>query len=322
MEITIETIDAHINDLLIPHTAFNQSIKLLTQMYNRAEYRLAPSGFTLLGPSGSGKTTVLNCLEKQHPAKITPEGLVKPILMVTVPATPTIRELITVLLDGLGAPHTNTKDTVATKTKQLKTLVKNCGVKMIILEEYQHFVIRGDKRLYEAADWLKVFLDETKVLVVVSGLPEARLALDMNVQLARRFSANIMMPRFDWNNVKDRQEFKGILHAFQVGLNEIDFPSLHSDDMSFRFYIGTGGLISNIKKILQEALYRSLSDNRKFVTMEDLAETWELTMKHPSHETFNPFLRDLNVSKSDSIPTLLAFAQSIGLSASYGRVQQ
>lgn len=301
-----------IDNIIIPHTTFLDALNKMQQMYTFSEGRNQPTGITLTGESGSGKTTLLKHLARCYPRKLTAEGLTVPVLMITVPSVPTSRELSATMLDALGAPESPRSESESKLTKRLKVLMRECGVRLLIMEEYQHFVIRGDKRLLAAADWLKVLLDDTNVLAVISGLKETLQVLELNEQLKRRFSSNLELPRFDWKREADKLELMGILKAFKKGLNDFDMPDIDSEEIAFRFYIGSGGLICYIKKIIQQAIWNCLEDNRTALSMDDLARSWKESLHQPFHGTFNPFDRNIDIWDKSRLHETLSFAEAVG----------
>ena len=94
------------------------------------------------------------------------------------------------------------------------------------------------------ADWLKVLIDETRSTLVVAGLPSCRVVINENEQLARRFMASIQLPRFSWTDPRQRGEFISILEEYHNQIaKDFNLPTLYSEEMAFRFFLATGGLI-------------------------------------------------------------------------------
>jgi hypothetical protein len=83
------------------------------------------------------------------------------------------------------------------------------------------------------------------------------------------------MPRFDWTNDDARAEFIGILSAFQSNLEEFDLPPLDNDEMAFRFYCATGGLVGYIAKILRQVVSNAIFADVSIISMEDLKTAYE-----------------------------------------------
>jgi len=130
--------------------------------------------------------------------------------------------------------------------------------------------------MHHVADWLKILVDETRCALVVAGLPSCQTVIDSNEQLAGRFHAPILMPRFSWQDVEQREEFTGILQAFhQVLSQHFQTPEFQREAMAFRFYCATGGLIGYLAKILRRSVWHAVAAERKVITLEDLCDAHE-----------------------------------------------
>ena len=260
-----------VDQILVPHTALQQAIMRIEQCFNAAQSSSDPFGLSMIGESRTGKTRAQEHIARKHPRQRTDDGLRVPILRVRTPSKPSVKGLAEVMLRSLGDPRAD-KGTETNMTNRLNTLLRATQCRMIMLDEFQHFYDRqSHKVMHHVADWLKLVVDESTVALVVSGLPSCQAVLNQNEQLAGRFLAPIRMPRFDWENDDLRDEFIGILGAFQEGLHQFELPNLSSDEMAFRFYCATGGLIGYIVKILRQGVWNAADAFTRCITIEDLA---------------------------------------------------
>lgn len=262
-----------IETTLVPHTAFQEAVNRLDQCFQYADGCLEPICLAIVGESRTGKSRALEEFRNGHGPVRTEEGMTVPILSVTTPSKPTVKGLAELMLKNMGE-KVDTSGTEIKKTGQLKTLLKNAGTRMIVIDEFQHFYDKGTHTvMHHAADWLKELVDNSHVALVVSGLPSCRAVIDKNEQLAGRFLSAVEMPRFDWVKQSDREEFIGILGAFDQSLSEhFNLPALSTEAMAFRCFYATGGLIGYLTKLLREAVWNALADNRTAITMEHLAD--------------------------------------------------
>ncbi len=261
-----------IENTLIPHADFEQAGTRLEQCYHYAADAVEPICIALIGESRTGKTRVLEECEAKHPKVRTPEGLEVPILRVKTPSKPTVKSLAELMLVALQDPKP-AAGTENAKTQRLKALMKNVGTRMVVIDEFQHFVDKGSlKVMHHVADWLKILVDDARVALVVAGLPTCLAVLEQNEQLSGRFLVPVMMPRFDWRDGAQREEFIAILGAFHESMSErFDLPDFASDEMAFRFYAGTGGLMGYLTKLLRQAVWNALDKKTRRITLEDLA---------------------------------------------------
>lgn len=289
-----------VDSILIPHTSFNMATQKIMQCFRVAENTLEPICLALIGESRAGKTRVLEHIEGKYPKSRTEDGMHIPVLRLTTPARPTIKGFAEEILSALGDP-TPGKGTVSNMTNRIVKLVRDVETRMIMVDEFQHFYDKEQHRvMHHVADWFKVLVDRCKVALVVSGLPSSQFVLNLNEQLAGRFMSPIRIPRFDWKDDELREEFIGILEAFDSGLKQFCFPVLDSDEMSFRFYCATGGLIGYLAKILRQAVWNSLDNDMNQITLDDLAIAYQESVYKDEKDMGlpNPFDRGFTVQEN------------------------
>ncbi len=86
-----------------------------------------------------------------------------PVLHATIPTAATVKDLSEELLSALGDPRASL-GTTGQKTRRLSGFLRDCGTRLLILDETQHFVDRGNRRvLLNASNWLKTLVKETGV---------------------------------------------------------------------------------------------------------------------------------------------------------------
>jgi hypothetical protein len=106
---------------------------------------------------------------------------------------------------------------------------------------------------------------------VFAVIPTCCAVIGLNEQLKVRFLAPIKMPRFYWEVDDDRAEFTAILEAFHTALYEyFELPELNSEDMAFRCYCATGGLMGYVSKMLRSCVWNAIDGNSSKITLEDL----------------------------------------------------
>jgi hypothetical protein len=261
-----------VDNTLVPHSAFEKAGARLEQCFRNADGATEPICIAVIGESRTGKSRVLEECFTKYPQCREPEGLSVPILRVKTPSKPTVKGLAELMLRAVSDPKFD-KGTENAKTIRLQTLMRNTGTRMVMIDEFQHFYDKGShKVMHHVADWLKILVDDSKVALVVAGLPSCSAVLEQNEQLAGRFVSPICMPRFDWKLGPHREEFVGILGAFQESIGQhFDLPDLESAEMAFRCYCGTGGLIGYLTKFLRQAVWNAIDCGHKEISLGDLA---------------------------------------------------
>jgi DNA transposition AAA+ family ATPase len=259
-----------VDKIIIPHTAFSDAARWIERCYAYSVDNVEAEGLAIVGDSGTGKTTVLKQFLAKHPSYRDSNGMVVPVLSASVPSTPTVKSLAGVMLAGLEDPNWE-RGTESEKSKRLRVLMLQTGTRMVMVDEFQHFRVRGTQKIMsDVADWLKLMLDETKTTLVVAGLPTCMAVIDSNCQLARRFLTPVQLPRFRWDDISDRTQLKSILKGFHTQINKsYEVPQLYTDDMAFRFYLATGGLMGYLSKLLREALRTADIEKRTTISFND-----------------------------------------------------
>lgn len=304
-----------IDRTLIPHSAFQYATERLEQCFNYAADSAEPICVAVIGESRTGKSRALEECLSNHPSTRDADGLIMPILRVRTPAKPTVKGVAEAMLRALEDPRFASDGEIA-KTARLITLMKKCGTRLVMIDEFHHFYDKGThKIMHYAADWLKTVVDESHVALAVAALPSCRVVLNQNEQLRGRFQAPVVMPRFDWTRDEHREEFIGILGAYHQALaEEFDVPALDSDELAFRCYCATGGLMGYLSKLLRQAVWNALDRETRVITLDDLAEAQSASMwgQDPCSDGLSgsPFSKAFRCEPS---PEVLAWVGRIGL---------
>lgn len=301
-----------LSQILVPHTYFTQVHDRLTQCYKHAAESKEPTCLAIVGESGTGKTTVLEEFESKHPSYRTETGLTVPVLRLRLSSKPSVKHLLEQLLHKLGDGLYDK----GTENVKLLRLIKELGhtqTVMLMLDEFQHFVDRRTERvLHHLADTLKIIVDESRLVLVVAGLPRCMAVIHQNEQLARRFLAPAEMPRFDWSKPGDRAQFAGILKVIKEALSTHELPNLYDADIAFRFYCATGGLVGYMVKILQQALWDASDRGSTRITLDDIQHAYQKAVwpRAPVGGLPSPFDKNLVLVPDEATLTM---AKKIGV---------
>jgi hypothetical protein len=291
--------------VFIPHTAFADAAKQINECWYFSKDKSVAEGLAIIGPSRVGKTSLFRHFLEDHPARRESDGMKVPVLYASVPSTPTVKSLAGVMLESLQSPDAYC-GTQNQQSSKLRTQMKNVGTQMVIIDEFQHFCDSAtNKVMHDVADWLKILIDDTKTTLVIGGLPRCKAVIDQNEQLAGRFLAPIELPRFDWENVQQRQEFVTILDAFREEISkQYKIVPLATDSMAFRFYCATGGLIGYLSNLLRKAERNAISEGKSQIRLEDLDQAfrqsiWDRKIALPSGR--RPFELDFETAPTKDI---------------------
>ncbi|MFL9890927.1 TniB family NTP-binding protein [Paraburkholderia sp. RL17-381-BIF-C] len=248
----------------------------------------------LLGESGVGKSTLLIRYVKKHPAIEHEEFTEVPVLYVALGQSPTPKILANMLLRALGDPKWHVGKEVEL-TARLVFLIMQCRVRLVILDEANHLIDRGgEKTLHTAADWLKRFVDATRVSFVLAGIPRTRRLLATNDQLRERFREIIEIDRFSVANKSAEHEFRSVLNTFRgclQGLPTIDFSA---PAIARLFAFASDGRLRDIRRLLVRAVELAYEQSNPRLTDAILAESFRTVIYPGSPDKRNPFHKAFN----------------------------
>ena len=311
-------IPTKVDEILVPHQAYQDAMERLQNHLQVAQHYAEPTCIAVIGDSRAGKSRLLGNLVKEYIKKRTEEGMEIPVLSIRTPSKPTVKGLVETFLRAIGDPLWYKRGSENEKTERLYTLLEKTKTHAVVIDEFQHFYDKVSHKVqHHLSDWLKIFVDRTGLMLIVVGLPSCMAVINQNEQLRGRFIAPIYIPRFTWDGEEEREEFMACLEAFQMALDRFDFPELGSDEMAFRFYCATGGLIGYVAKILHEACLKAQINikqgDKLTITLSDLANAYDEALWQDSVVSqINPFDAEFDATPSDY---LIELAKQIGVAS-------
>lgn len=254
-----------------------------------------PECMLIAGTQGAGKTTLIEWYAGDSPAQQLPEKRITPVLVVNVPSPATVKGLGSAMLDALGDPAAD-KGAVSSITLRLKAYIKGCKVELIILDEFQHFDDRQSKKVLKTiSDWLKNLINETRVPIVLVGMPgcESVLENNGNAQLKRRFSAREEITGFPWDTPDHITEFRQLLKGLDDALPLLKDSHLADAETAFLIHSATGGVINYVMKLLRWAAVVALESGTEQIDHSLLAEAYEERLAQDFPKMPNPFISEV-----------------------------
>jgi len=267
-----------------------------------------PECMLITGTQGAGKTTLLEWYAADFAIRELPEKRVVPILMVLVPSPATVKGLATEMLKAIGDPAAD-RGTISSITLRLRKFLDDCEVELIILDEFQHFDDRRSKAVLKiVSDWLKNLLNQTKVPIVLVGMPGCESVLDAkgNEQLKRRFSNREQIEPFSWKPSDDNQEFRQLLKNIDEALPLLEDSNLADLATAFLIYKATDGVINYVMKLLRRAARLAIERGLKRIDHSVLSKAYEELLAKEFKQRPNPFLApptEPQVKRSADRPT-------------------
>ncbi len=283
---------------IVQHPGFCRALKEIADLHQQFLEAKCCGGLLITGQTGSGKTTVLKYYQSFFPARDEPERRVVPVLLVTTPAAPTVKNLAEAILVALGDPAAS-KGTAEAKTTRIYRYLKECKVELLVIDEFQHFFDR--RKISQArnmTDWLKNLFNEAEIPVALAGLPRSFSVIRMNPQLQRRFSSPYYLKPFGFETKEQQKEFRAILKAIQRTL-PIPSDELFEANLARRFYFASLGLFDYVAKVIEKAVkiageYKLERLNAGLFAQAFATEVWRGVPKRLNPFEQKAILRPLN----------------------------
>lgn len=288
--------------LIVLHPRFRDAVGLLERCHATFAQPGEPSCGALLGASGVGKTSVVDHYFKLHPPYETETETRRPVLKVTLQPDARPKGIAADILSALGDPAWSS-GTVQSLTNRATKLLARCGVELIVFDEFHHlFDMERARVMTKAAQWLKVLIVNTRIPVVVCGMPEAEHVLRAE-HTERRFKERLTLRCFSWRTPAARQEFCGMLKRLDATLPLAESSGLAEPESAGRFYLACRGIPDYLMTLIRAGLSEALGRGSEQIEQADLARVFERRLAHQRvlGEQANPFIGAFDVAALDRV---------------------
>ncbi len=193
--------------------------------------------------------------------------------------------------------------TVQTLTNRAVQLLQDCGVELIVMDEFHHlFDADRAKVMTKASQWLKVLIVNTAIPVVVCGMPEAEYVLSAE-HTERRFKERLTLRCFTWRTPQGRQEFCAMLKRLDETLPLAELSGLAEPDLAGRFYLACRGVSDYLMTLVRGAAAEAIRRKSECIELADLARVYErkLAQQRVLAEQTNPFIGKLDQAALDRV---------------------
>lgn len=279
---------AQLDGIITTHRRFVETFLLVKR--HHSNYRPGKKGHCLFitGITGAGKSTPLEGYAQRFPEGRSPNGsTIRRVVIVSLPPMATLKSAAVALLAELGI--------IAKESWTYTHLIRLCiaqlkgqGAELIIFDEFQHcFEGHSEKKAWEAADLIKMLLDETGCQIICAGLSHAAGALSVNPQLKRRTKAIHVMRPYEWASEDDRQHWKETLADIGTKMPFEDGLALDGDELAFSLHVAGGGHIGLVMDLLKMAAEEAI-DEKKALSKKRIGVAYRGWMGTADY--LNPFL--------------------------------
>ena len=244
-----------------------QQMDLLRLTSSRMPVGEPRDGMCIALCSGVGKTTAAKMLVKSAARRASVDDKQSPVLLVTLDVEETI-SLWSAILRSLGDPYWNTGYPKNLKDRALKLMAQR-GVELIIIDEFNHSVDRGQAR--QLMNTVKEILNGGRYPVIVMGTDEEVERLPAMPAFERRMvhAREIGPLKYDEDNWC--RFLKGLDRTI-VTLDILPRKSgLGSPKLAQALHEACGGVIGYAHWVVQDALTEVLQRNGTDIGTADLA---------------------------------------------------
>jgi hypothetical protein len=267
----------------------------LHEMIGECQVVSAESGeplcLRLEGKTGTGKTTLVKSYARAFPRRYIDEKTRIPIFYMETPHPVTVKGMAAAMLETLGDPGAH-KGTLWSMNSRLVNFIRDCGVRLVILDDFHHLVDRKTNRiLREVSDWLKVLIKRTHIPFLVVGIDgEVERILKANQQLSRLFVREQLCP-FAWEEGDPRtiEDFAAFIAYTEHTLDQQLSPNLPRAELLYRIHYATEGVIGYIMYLFDKAVRLARQQGSDELTLAMLAEAFEKRLRVHVNKT-NPFI--------------------------------
>lgn len=251
-----------------------------------------PQCMSLEGVTGTGKTTLVQAYAHSFARTETAAGTRIPVFYLGVPSPVTIRDLAQVALRQLGDPAYD-RGTRAALTLRLVGLIHDCGVELVILDDFQHLIdSRTNHILAQVSDWLKVLIKDTGVPFLVVGISgRVEVILEANPQLSRLFAAREKLEPlpWDWTREQTIHEFSHFVRYVEQAVEKPLPPDLPRTELLYRLHYATDGVVGNLMNLLLNTAVLAAEQGRAALELDLLSGAFHKRLAQHLRGKEDPF---------------------------------
>lgn len=283
----------HVKKIIVHHPNYGGLLEELEMMLVLSEDSVSPEGLYIYGPTGVGKSTVTQEFTARYPRRIvkTEEGEYThvTVLHVRVPPKATPKMLASKILEVMKDPLHH-KGTLTELTSRIHHYVRKLGIKMIILDEFQHLIDADtDHVLTTASNWVKTFTEEVQIAVVLCGMPESVSVFLSNPQLDRRYCNKVSLEPFKYGTPEEIIAFRTFLQKIDMDLPFHNRSNIADPHIAAKIYYISKGIPFYVMKLMEKATYFAAVLGADKITETHLAKALPKLKQVARPYVINPF---------------------------------
>lgn len=250
-----------------------------------------PECIAIVGETGTGKSRLLKRFSKRWRRERHATFTEVPVLYVQVPPKCTVKMLAGAILYELKSPFWARGDELE-RTHQLTTLLSECKVRMVILDEVNHLADRGaQKSHYHVGDWIKQLVSKARIPVVLAGTHAASVLWDTNEQLADRYREILRLKPLSPDRL---EELRSVLAVFGKLVADIPCIDVAAVETATAIAAATGGRLRDIKLLFRHSVELAEKRARPAITRAVFSRAFSEVIYENAPPERNPFRKQFN----------------------------
>jgi hypothetical protein len=246
----------------IPYPRAKQLLAQMEELFNYPRIVRMPN-MLIVGASNNGKTQILRHFEAAHKPdpNLKGEYTIVPVLFVEAPGKPDVGAFYDKILEAVWQPYSiRAKD--ADKAREVKKVLRNIGLKILMIDEIQHVIAGGPVKQQEFRNELKTIGNELQISIICAGVEEAFNAFNTDTQLSNRFEPEFL-PKWKLDN-----EFGDLLESFERRL-PLRKPSNLRDPAIAQKVLWMGeSILGEIHEVLKRSAILAIKEKTEQITLE------------------------------------------------------
>lgn len=271
-------------EVVVRHSKFNEALTLISNVVQIGNSTGAPAGVRIIAPAGSGKTFLFQCLR----GNIIGLPLLRDKLAViyaSLKESPTVAQIQNELLANFqydaGIVRTRSSTNNEINLILLRS-IKDLGVKLIVLDEFQHIFLQQGKVSITVVDWVKRLMNQTGVPVVLIGTEILDQLAGIDPQLTTRVPTSIRLGLFRYD-----KQWLAFLKGLADSSEKIKLSDIY-ERYSREFYAATNGTPRLLKSLLIHIVILGVTEQKEEVDISLIQRAYELVFG-PESAQESPF---------------------------------